>query len=88
MKIEFDYSNLIKLFKKKKLHEYQVAFYLNMSPKTFRDKLRSKSYFTQKDIYKLIVMLDIPVSEIDTLFFNTKSSKNREIKGNGDETWI
>lgn len=88
MKYKFDYTELIKLFRSKGLHEYQVAFYLNMSPRTFRDKLRSISYFTQGNIVKLVEMLDIPVSDIDALFFNVISSENRDKSKKGGRVWI
>lgn len=76
MDIKFDFSKLLGRIKECGFTQERIASEIGISDSTFSLKLNNKAFFTQKEIVKICILLDIVSGEIGLYFFTLKVQKN------------
>lgn len=59
----------------------RLAEKMSIDETTISNKLNNNTYFTQKDIIRICLILKIPFEEIPEYFFNPKVRKNEQKRG-------
>lgn len=72
MKLEFDYSRLKRRIKERFGSFAKLAGELGVTQKTLSQKLNNKSFFTQKEITKILFLLDVELIWAKEYFFTLK----------------
>jgi len=70
----FDYTQLRKLIKEKKIKCYELAEWLGITPVSLSNKLTNDSSFTQMEIVKLSAILEI--QDLTKYFYTVKEQSN------------
>lgn len=68
--INFNFSKLNGRIVEKGLNAGKCSKYLNINAATFSKKMSNKNQFTAKEIYELVLLLDIPKEQIGSYFFS------------------
>ena len=68
----YDYTLLRQKMIEKGMNQSELAARINMRMPTLSNKLSSKVYFKQSEIYAITKVLSIPQSKIDRYFFTLK----------------
>lgn len=55
----------------------KLAEKMELDETTISNKINSNTYFTQKEILNICILLNIPFNEIPEYFFEEKSSRRR-----------
>lgn len=67
--IYFNFSKLNGRIVEKGLNAGKCSKHLKINAATFSKKMSNKNQFTAKEIYELVLLLDIPRDEIGAYFF-------------------
>lgn len=73
--MQFDYSKLLGRMKEREITQENLAVMININKGTLNLKLNNKAFFTQPEIRKICVVLEICDSEIGLYFFALKVQK-------------
>ena len=68
----YDYSKLLGKIKEKGLTQENLAKKIGITPGSMSEKLNNKAYFKQKEIFMIIQILGISISEVGEYFFTQK----------------
>lgn len=71
-----DYSKLRGRIKEKELSEKKFANLMGITAPTLSAKFKGTTFFNTEEIKKAVKLLDIPVTEIYTYFFEEKTEQN------------
>lgn len=75
-KYDYDYSKLKGRLREKDLTYKSLASILNISKTSVSERMNNNAQFTQEQIDKTIIAIDIPNDQIDDYFFTHKVQKN------------
>ena len=75
---EMDYNKLKGKIKEIVKTQGKLAEMMGVDETTISNKLNGNTYFTQKEILKICVILHIKVKEIPKYFFNQKVRENEQ----------
>ena len=76
LEAKYDYSKLLGRIKEFGFTQERLASEIGMSVSTLSFKLNNKAVFTQKEIRKICVLLEIESGEVGAYFFTLKVQKN------------
>lgn len=68
----FDYSKLLGKIKEKGLTQEALAKQIGITPGSMSEKLNSKAFFKQREIFMICQALDISIGEMGEYFFTQK----------------
>ena len=74
--VKFDYSKLLGRIKEYGFTQKRIASEIGISVSTLSFKLNNKAFFTQNEIRKICVLLEIETAEVGVYFFALKVQKN------------
>ena len=72
----YDYSRLLGKMREKNISQEQMASAIGISSSTMNIKLKNKSEFGQGQMIDILNVLGVPLSEISSYFFCSKTFEN------------